>query len=415
MRVLVISPVFPLPLLSGAKVRLYHTIRCLRELGHDVGLLSPVQYDEMDCIDQLRPLLSDMRLTPVPGPGQAWRGSRIGVRLKKLGLLFTDLARGLTVTSVRFHHPDIARAVDELAPSYDHILVELHYMAANVSARVFRRTPYKPVLVEDDISFKPHDLAWRLAQGWERQRLRRAYLSARRTEMGVLRLFRRVLAVSPQDQHELSFLAPHALVGCAPNGVDLDSIPLQPRTPASPPYVLYVGGLLHYPNFDAIRYFLESCLPAMRQAIAQLTLVVAGDQGNRRGELEALGGGAVSFLGFVKDLGELYAGATALVVPLRIGSGTRLKVLEAMAAGAPVVSTTIGVEGLPLEDGIHFLRADDPQSMLEACARLVADPDLGRRLAVRARALCEEKFGWRTIIRDMARWLEATRKGESDG
>ena len=99
------------------------------------------------------------------------------------------------------------------------------------------------------------------------------------------------------------------------------------------------------------------------------------------------------FTGFVDDVREHVGGAAAFVIPLRVGGGTRIKAFEAMAMGTPVVSTSIGIEGLPVEDGEHFLVANDPQAFASRVVALLGDPALRQRLSTSARQLVEAKFG----------------------
>jgi glycosyltransferase involved in cell wall biosynthesis len=119
------------------------------------------------------------------------------------------------------------------------------------------------------------------------------------------------------------------------------------------------------------------------------------------------------FTGFVDDVRPHVRGAAASVIPLRVGGGTRLKVYEAMAMGSPVVSTSIGVEGLAVEDGRHYLNADDPEALADAVVRLLLDSDLRHEIAANARELVEQQFSFHVAARSFERACELAieRKG----
>jgi glycosyltransferase involved in cell wall biosynthesis len=161
------------------------------------------------------------------------------------------------------------------------------------------------------------------------------------------------------------------------------------------PVMLMVGDLFYRPNADGARWFVNTILPRVRRELPNAELHLVGRHlDDDRGLASAEG---VSLLGFVPDVtAELHASA-AVVVPLRSGGGTRIKVLEAFAHRVPVVSTTVGCEGLGVEDGVHALIADDPDGFARACVRVLTDRRLARSLADAAFELYEDRFRWSEI------------------
>jgi polysaccharide biosynthesis protein PslH len=159
---------------------------------------------------------------------------------------------------------------------------------------------------------------------------------------------------------------------------------------------VFVGQMGWFPNRDGIEYFLAQILPLVRRRCAARLTVIG-----HRGGMQAPAGleDAVEFTGFVDDLRAPVHAAQVYVVPLRAGSGTRLKLLEAMAMGKAIVSTRIGAEGLGLVDGEHALLADRPEEFADAVCGLLQDPLRRQTLGAAARTLAERQFGWNAIGR----------------
>jgi polysaccharide biosynthesis protein PslH len=161
---------------------------------------------------------------------------------------------------------------------------------------------------------------------------------------------------------------------------------------------VFSGTLDFRPNVDALTWFAREVLPRVQARRPDAHLVVVGKR--PAPALRQLArGGAVTIVGEVPDTRPYIAGAVVYIVPMRIGGGVRLKLLEALALEAPVVSTGMGAEGVAgLCGGEHCLLADDPAAFAEAVLRLLADRALGRRLGAAGRALVQERYDWSTIV-----------------
>lgn len=169
------------------------------------------------------------------------------------------------------------------------------------------------------------------------------------------------------------------------------------RHPVEEPVLLMVGLLTYEANRDAAEFFAGQVLPRVRAAVpaASFRLVGRYDDEAHVAALRGLAG--VTVVGEVPDVRPELAAARVAVVPIRFGGGTRIKILEAFAYGVPVVTTTVGCEGLDVVDGEHLLVADEPDAFAAACVRLLADPDLRARLARNARARWAERYRWDAI------------------
>ncbi len=243
-----------------------------------------------------------------------------------------------------------------------------------------------------------YDNLLRVARG-SRSPLRRLLFSAfawrlRPEEAKTAAMVDRLLTVSDRDREMFLALAPRARIAVVPNGVDLDGFApsSSPRTRRS---LLFVGMMNYHPNDDGVRYFLASTFPAIRAGEPDVHLTIVG--GEPSGAVRAAASPHVTVTGLVPDVRPYLAAAEVLIVPLRAGGGTRLKLLEAMAAGIPAVSTSIGCEGLGAVHGQHLLIADTPEQFAHAVVRLLREPDTRRGIADRARRFVLDRYGWERV------------------
>lgn len=252
-------------------------------------------------------------------------------------------------------------------------------------------TPGVPLDLDlDDVESSTRERLARLAHSLGRRRegevLARDSHVYSRLEKQLLPRADRVFVCSDLDRRRLAQAVPEARVVTMPNVVPLPSV--SPGTHPRALELLFVGALNYLPNWDACLQLATAVLPALDRRNASYRLTVVGDATvGLPAELAAHP--RVRLAGRVERLEPWYAQATAAVVPLRAGGGTRLKILEALAHGCPVVSTGIGAEGLALQPEVHFLQADDGESFAEACLRLQAEPRLRQALARAGRQLVE--------------------------
>lgn len=217
-----------------------------------------------------------------------------------------------------------------------------------------------------------------------------------RYEALVCRRADRVLAVSEADAAALRKLAPDANITVVPNGIDTRAY-APTRTHADTPTLVFTGTMDFRPNVDAVLWFTREVLPRIRNRVPDARFLAVGQRPHRR--LDVLRDDpAVTLTGFVEDPRPYIAGAAVYVVPLRMGGGTRFKVLEALAMGKPVVSTTLGAEGFPVTHGRELLLADEPEEFAQAVVALLNEPGRGAELGQAGRAFVEERYDWRVIV-----------------
>lgn len=202
------------------------------------------------------------------------------------------------------------------------------------------------------------------------------------------------VAVSDVDRHELQALAPAARVVTIPNGVDTDFF--APGVIAKTPGCVFVGGTTWYPNRDAFEWFVADIAPAVRAMGVSAPVTWVGrtdDEKLRRFANDP----TLHLTGYVDDVRPYVHGAACVIVPLRVGGGTRLKILDAWAMGAAVVSTSIGCEGLDAVDGENILIADSAADFARAIARVLRDDALRRTVGENARRTAVERYSWDVV------------------
>jgi glycosyltransferase involved in cell wall biosynthesis len=207
-------------------------------------------------------------------------------------------------------------------------------------------------------------------------------------------LYDGLCAASPDDASSIG-ARHHLAVEHVPNAVAIPPVPR--RQPAAELRLLFAGNLTYRPNVEAVVLLVREVLPRLRRRLGERPLSVTL-VGRASAEVERLASPAVSVRGFVEDLGPLYAQADVVVAPLRTGTGTRIKLLEAFAHQVPVVATPAAAEGLAFLDGRHLLVRADPDGLAAAVADLATDEALGARLAEQAGRLVRERYSHAAVI-----------------
>jgi glycosyltransferase involved in cell wall biosynthesis len=377
LRVLVVSPYFPFPPTSGIAMRIYQLSRQLAE-RHDVTFVSYTSPADAAGITELGRIVA---VRPV----QRREVTRLARRLGQIRSLAAREPFAARILRSR----EMQAAIDELCASvqFDVIHVEQSTMCN------FRFPDGIPVVVDEhNIEY---ELYRRLYEG-ERSRLRRAfngleYLRVRRFEQRCWARVQACVVTSAREEPTVRTAAPSTPTAVVPNAVDLEYFaPWSGHT--QPHTVVFFGTLGYRPNLDAATHLVDEVWPIVLERCPSARLVLVGtiDEAQARG----LRRPNVDVVGKVPDVRPHLGSATLVAVPVRMGGGTRLKVVEAISMAKPVVSTSLGCEGLAVRDGEHVLLADDPETFAERILDLFEDPDLSRRLGLAGRELAEERYSW---------------------
>ncbi len=410
MRILFLTPQLPYPPHQGTTIRNYNIIANLA-LRHEIHLLSFVR--SQDEIDAATPLHQHCRsIEGITAPRRS--------PLKRLLSLFLsplpDMALRLPSAEFQARLAATLRRVPFDVVQIEGIEMTHPWMEWRLEIGDWRldygtghpipNTQY-PISIFDDHNAE-YLLQQRAFETDVRQPRRWAgalysfiqWKKLSRYEAKVCRLVNRVVAVSKADKQALQRLIPGLEVTVVPNAVDVDyytSADIQP-SPLPPRSLIFTGKMDFRPNVDAVLWFCHEVLPLIREQIPDVRFYIVGQSPHRR-VLRLADDPAVTVTGYVDDTRSYIAGARVYVVPLRIGGGTRLKVLEAMAMGKPIVSTSLGCEGFEgLVPGRELSIADTPQEFAQRVVELLEDASRRERLGQAGRRFVEARYDWWLIV-----------------
>ncbi len=291
-----------------------------------------------------------------------------------------------------FSHPALRAAVAERLAAARFDLVQYEYTEM---ANVMAPSPVPRLLTVHQLGFAQEGPRWRAEGGGARRGALALFRHLRDLdwELRAVRSANRVITTSPEDAARLRRFLPTLPTSVSPVGVDCDYFrPLEPAPPRAAD-LLFVGNFVHPPNVDAVRFLLRDVVSRLQRVVH--VQIVGHDIPP---EIAALSrAGAVEVTGPVPDLRPHLASAAVVVAPVRFGTGMRGKLLEALAMARPVVTTSVGAEGLAAVRGSHLLVADAAADFAAAVRQVLDDPHLAARLGAAGRALVEARFDWDAI------------------
>ncbi|HUM09612.1 MAG TPA: glycosyltransferase family 4 protein [Myxococcaceae bacterium] len=387
--ILCLSQMPPSPPRFGAQARMHGLWTALAR-QHDLTsvALADDGFDLEECRAAMGRYSQEVLLLPNPrGRGGAM----------KRALQLRSLASVHSFERHRVEVPALGRALDQLLRTrrFDVVNVEFPYLA---HLRLRQAPPgTRPPAVVVDSHEIAHEMVRQFAAG--RGSLGRTVYASlnwrklRHEELAAYRSADGVAVCSEADRQRVLRDVPSARTVVVPNAADVDHY--RPRSGDPSPdgrTVLFFGLLSTLPNIDGIRWFVREVWPRITAVRPDARLEILGKGAPR--EVEALAAPGIEVAGFVEDLRPHLAAAAAVVVPLRLGGGTRLKIVEAMAMARPIVSTRLGAEGIEAEPGRELLLADEPEAFAAAVLQLLQDPASGARLGSAARRLSEERYSW---------------------
>lgn len=399
MRILLLTPQRPYPPHQGTTLRNFNLIKEMAK-RHQVCVLTFLETDQDPADPGPLPDLCEWVET-IPVPQRS-----LGLRLRQM-LTTRRPDMSWRLWSSTFSHRLSQRLKEQ---PFDVVEIE-----------GFEMTPYLAVI--EAVSSKPlitydaHNAEWILQKracltdlknparwpaavySWVQWRRLRTY------ETQILRRAAHTIAMSAQEKVALRDLVFDAPLTVIPNGVDLD---IYRHFKGTPLYydLLFTGKMDFRPNVDAALWFGEQVLPLIRAHRPGTTFAIVGQRPHAR--LEGLRSKpGVTITGYVADVRPYIAGATVYVAPLRVGGGTRLKLLEAMAMGKAIVSTTVGAEGFPVGNGQELVLADDPAEFAQATLDLLENPIRRSELGLTGQAFAHANYGWDTLVPQLERVYEA--------
>lgn len=370
----------------GGKIRSYHILRELAK-DHAVTLFTFYAAHDGDCHGELSRIFERVVNLPLEIPVPRSRG--------ELSHFARHLFSPLPYTVAKHAQPQVRNAMTSLVENKAFDVVVCDFVVAG--AVVPWELPIPKVLFTHNVEallWKRHlevakNLVWK-AVCW------REYKTMARYEQRWLRAADHVLTVSETDRDYFSAIIPKEKITVIPTGADTDYF--QPQAMAvDEQSMVFTGAMDWLPNEDGISFFVNEVLPLILREVPEVKLAIVGRNPSAR--VQALAGSHVRITGRVDDVRPYVAEAAVYVVPLRIGSGTRLKIFEAMAMGKPVVSTSIGAEGLPVRDGEHLLLADSATQFAQRVVGLLRSSSRRDTLGKAARQLVEQSYSWASVTK----------------
>lgn len=371
------------PLDTGGKIRSYHILKELAR-QHDVTLFTFYAAHPHDSHDELRRVLSRVECYPlaIPAPGST------GDLINYARHVFSSYPYSMA----KFYGPGVAEALWKLIHTERHNVIVCDFIvAAGVIPWEF---PCPKVLFSHNVEAIIWQRHFRVARNplWKAI-CWREYRTMARAERTFLQRADHILTVSATDRDFFARFIDPCKITAIPTGVDADYF--QPDGTAEKENMLvFTGSMDWLPNEDAVFYFADEILPRIRDQIPAVRLWVVGRRPSQRLQTLATQNKGIEITGTVEDIRPYLRQASVCVVPLRVGSGTRLKIFEAMAMGKAVVATSVGAEGLPVQSGKNIILADRPEEFAQSAIRLLMDREARRRMGREARQLVEQKYSW---------------------
>jgi polysaccharide biosynthesis protein PslH len=384
-----------LPVDTGGKIRSYNILRHLAR-NHQVTLLSYYGGGrDRDYEARIRESLPGTETIYTAAPEATWAQS--------FDYIFRLPAKAPYAVT-RFTHPRVRRTVTEWLAGRRFDIAVCDFLSASLNF------PLRPAVPAVLFQHNVETVLWRRLAKVEPTLIRR--LSYRieaakmaRYEQKALANFDHVIAVSENDRNQMLVFHPNCAITVVPTGVDTEQYAGVPAAAADPPVVVFTGSMDWEPNQDAVEYFCRDIWPSVVAAFPNARFQIVGR--NPHGRVRRLAGSSVEVTGTVPSVAQYLRDATVVVVPLRIGGGTRLKIFEAMAMGKALVSTSIGAEGLDVVHGRDLLLADAPTDFAAGILNLLRDSALRHRLELAAAAQAR-RYDWERIAERFASVLADT-------
>ena len=401
MNILWVSPAFLHPTDRGGQIRTLGTLKelhkrhtihfaALNTAGNPEGLERSGEYSSAcTCVEHTPPARNSLRMLPQ---------------------LAANLLSPMPLAVSRYASAELKRRLTELVRRQQFDSIVCDFLAA---------APNMPDLSQSVLfQHNVETTIWQRHAEQATSSLRRRFFAMQAGKMEayereVSRRSKYVIAVSALDAERMRSMFAIDRVKAVSTGVDLDYFrrpDAQHETAFSGGAdLIFCGSMDWLPNVDAVEHFLIEILPIIRQQRPQTTVVIAGRSPDPRVLRAAESLEGVTVTGKVPDMRPYLWASSVSIVPIRIGGGTRLKVYECMASSLPVVSTTVGAEGLAYTDEQDILIADTPAGFAERCLRLLADDDRRRSMAAHALRLVERSFSWASATEEFEAILEANR------
>lgn len=389
LNILFLSNRNPLPIKDGHSRRTFNVLKRLSE-RHNVYFLS-FDDDPQNCdskiLEQLNSFCWHVEL--IKGPSKQ-------ISVQMLVRLIGSLFSFKPYTIWRHYSIALTKRVKEIIERNKINIVHCDILPLVYLLNKFENIPC--TLTDHDVCYLK---SYRLAKQYSNPILKAfVYFESFKLKRLESRIFDKISLGITVSEHDRKILQALCLSGnfiVAENGVDIDEF--KPRWDLMESNtILWIGGFGYMPNKEGVYYFLDKIYPIIKKNVSSIKLIIIGNNVTERLRQISLSDNSIKILGYVDDPLPFIHASTVFVAPILSGSGTRLKILEAMACGKAIVSTTLGCEGIEGVDGMHYILADEPEKFAKSVANILNDIEFRKTLGYNARKLAVEKYDWENII-----------------
>lgn len=387
MKILMLTPYLPYPLLSGGQIRTYNLLKELSK-KYEITLFSLIKdEDEKQYIQELQKYCHKVKV---------FKRSKYPFTL--INILKTAFS-SYPFLVIRNHVPEVIKAVKKELQSekYDAIHAETFYMMPHIP-----KTTVPILLVEQTIEYLGYESYAQRAPKILRSLLAIDIKKIIRWEKYYWKKCDTLITMSGEDKEFISaHIQDNKKIKVVANGVDSawfdEKKPVTPRRPT----ILFVGTFKWLPNVEAVHYLLDHVWPLIKKARPNTRLWIVGNEPTRDVLKTAEKDPNIEVSGRIPDIRDAFTHAHLLIAPVFSGKGTRYKVLEAMASGTPIVSTSIAVEGLNVLHRKHVMIGNTAEEMAQYCLELIQDSELRKVLSTNGKKFVKTSFDWKLIAKDL--------------
>ena len=364
MNILMISPQVPYPLVGGAKIVTYNTIKYLSQLGVNLTLVSIVD----NCSNNISELEKYCRVILVP----------VKIDNSKLGIIRSFFS-SIPYTISKYISRAVLNELDRFISSNKFDLVHIEHLHMAYCGQYVKSKYSLPVLLR---CHNVESVILRRYLNYEKDPFRQLFIRFQyerlyNYEKKIIKCFDKCIMISKRDKEVIEIINPQVKVTAINPGMEIIS---SKRQPVQPQEILFVGTMDWLPNEDSILWFIHRVLPIIQREIKGVTLNVVG--ANPSPKIKSLNSfTGINIMGRVKNILNFYERSSVFIVPLRSGSGIRIKIIEAFLMKVPVVSTTVGAEGMELKNGEHILISDGEVEFAEAVVNFLRNTRYAERVS----------------------------------
>lgn len=383
MKILMLTPYLPYPLLSGGQIRTYNLLKKLAD-KHEITLFALIKEEsERQYIQDLEPLCSKIKV---------FKRSKKPFTLKNI---FKTAISSYPFLVIRNHVPETIKAVQkELATdAYDLIHAETFYMMPHLP-----ETQVPVILVEQTIEYLGYESYAKRTPFFIKPLLQLDIAKIKRWERHFWQSAQKLIVMSEDDKEYITQeIGQPEKIEVVSNGVDADWFDQKKRQLPPEPTILSVGTFKWLPNVEAVNFLVKEVWPDLKNKVGDVKLWIVGNAPTEEVLSYEKQDPQITVTGNIPDIRDAFKGAHVLAAPVFSGKGTRYKVLEAMASGTPVVATPTAVEGLGVKDGQHVFLVNSAQEMAAKIAELLKNAKIRQELAIRAKRYVTQHYDWRYI------------------